>query len=289
MGLDSKVYGELFSTCMIINGAVVFAKKLSDQELMDIYMQFTRDLFGRNIPHYRVVGIWHDYDDKHDKSLFRVNDIYGQSCIELSQKLKFLVPAENGGNDGNLGCFYGVAEDMTEFQQTSEDFRGFCRDWGMDNGKGADARTANVLCMPRELVGSLMVDTYHDEEEQIHEFTTSDVWYTQRSPFGVKFPKVLIPNKFISGLQDVTLGRATTFMFIKKGVGGLSYSEAQKIFNPRCEYIMPCDVTYDLSQFFVVRTPDPGDKALRLTYLENVDEFVLQGILQNYGKEWMQE
>lgn len=284
MRIDDKTYGELLTGCIVIGRTIGFSKALDFDMLNAMYTRLADDLFARRIPHYRVVGIWHDYDDKHDKSLFRVNDIFGQSCIELSRKMKYLVPEKIGGNDGNLGCFYGVSEDMSEFSQ-SEDFKGFCRDWGLDNGRSIESRTANILNVPRSKVGSLMMDTSHDDLPQKHEFTTSDVWYTQRMPYDVKFPRVLVPNKFLTNLQDTVLGKAPTFMFIMKGTGEMSYEQTQELFNARCEYIMPCDTLWDLSMFFVIRVPMAGDTVLRLTCFENIDEGMLQNILRDYGKE----
>lgn len=284
MSVDSKFYGDLMANCIVMGGTIGFNKTLDFDTLFQVYMRFTRDLFGRNIPHYRVIGIWHDYDDKHEKSVFRTNDIFGQSCIELSLKMRYLVPEKIGGNDAELGCFYSSSEDMSAFME-SEDFRGFCRDWGLDNGKSIETRTANILNLPRTKIGSLMMDTSHDDLPQKNEFTTSDVWYTQRMPYDVKFPRVLIPNKHLTHLQDCILGKAPTFMFIMRGTGSMTYEETQRLFNARCEYIMPCNTVWDLSEFFVIRTPMPGDTILRITYLENVDDLVLQSILREYGRE----
>lgn len=282
MGLGLQEYGDIMSRCIVVGDTIQFPG-VSPDKLMDIYTALSRDLFGMNIPHYRVIGFWHDYDDKHAQSVFRVNDIFGQSCIELSMKLKYLVPANNGGNDATLGCWYGVSEDMSEFAGIDE-FAGFNRDWGLDNGRGGDNRTANILMRPRSEIGSLMIDTCHDDGPQKYEFGTSDVWYTQRMPYEVKFPQVLIPNKHLSGIRDVILGKAPTFMFIMKGTGHMSYVDTQRLFNPRCDRIMPCDTNWDLSEFFVIRIPDPGDTMLKLTCLESINDMVLQQILHEYGK-----
>lgn len=287
MSISMEQYGKVLSTCFVHDG-VVELNGLPQSDLMEFYRMFSADLFGMNIPHYRVIGFWHDYDDKHAQSVFRVNDIFGQSCIELSMKLRYLIPEENGGNDGNLGCWYGINEDMSEFA-SSEDFKGFNRDWGLDNGKGADNRTANILAYSRSRIGSLMIDTSHDDGPQKNEFGTSDVWYTKRMPYDVKFPRVLIPNKHISGIRDVTLGKAPTFMFIMEGTGHMSYVQTQALFNDRCDRIMPCDVQWDLSEFFVVRTPDPGDSVLKLTCLEKIDFSVLQSILNKYGRSLIEQ
>ncbi len=282
MSLDICEYGAIMFRCVVVGDTIEFPG-VSPDKITDIYTILSHDLFGMNIPHYRVVGFWHDYDDKHAQSVFRVNDIFGQSCIELSMKLRYLIPMENGGNDGNLGCWYGVNEDMAEFA-TSEDFKGFNRDWGLDNGKGGDNRTANILQRPRSVIGSLMIDTCHDDGPQKYEFGTSDVWYTQRMPYDVKFPRVLIPGKHLSGIRDVTLGKAPTFMFIMNGTGEMSYLESQALFSERCDRIMPCNVKWDLSEFFVIRIPDPGDTVLKLTCFEDMDSGVLQHILREYGR-----
>lgn len=282
MSLSKKEYGDLLSRCMVIDKTIQ-VPGLSPNMIMDFYMKFSRDLFGMDIPHYRVVGIWHDYDDKHASSVFRTNDIFGQSCIELSMKMKYLVPMENGGNEGSLGCWYGISEDMSMYE-LSDDFKGFCRDWGLDNVKGIDHRTANILQYSKDVIGSLMIDTSHDDLPQKNTFTTSDVWYTKRMPYDVEFPKVLIPNKFLSGIQDTILGKAPTFMFIMRGTGQMSYAETQKLFSDRCDRIMPCDTRWDLSEFFVPRIPDAGDHMLKLTCFEQIDEFVLQNILHEYGR-----
>lgn len=282
--MDKQTYGKMLASCIVTGSTICFPGTPSYGELQDFYKRFSRDLLGFNIPHYRVVGIWHDYDDKHGMSVFRTNDIFGMSCIELSMQARYIIPDKMGGNNGELGCFYGVSDDMSEYE-SFEDFKGFCRDWGMDNGKGIDNRTASVLNVSKDVVGSLMVDTSHDDMPQINEFTTSDLWYTQRMPYEVKFPKMLIPNKRIAGIQDTTLGKAPTFMFIMRGVGTMSYEESQELFNGRCSYIMPCNVRWDLSEFFVPRIPDPGDSCIYLTCFERLDEMVLQGILNKYGGE----
>lgn len=283
--LDNKFYGELMAGCQVMDGVIKFSSSLNPETLFEVYQRLSHDLFDRLVPHYRVVGIWHGFDEKHDRSLFRTNDIYGQSCIELTRKLRYLVPLRNGGNDGNAGCFYSITEDMTEFVKNSENFRGFCRMWGLDNGKGADACTANLLTRSRFEVGSLMMDTLHDDEPQKNVITTSDVWYTQFSSYDVTFPRVLIPNKFLTELYELQTGHAPTFMFIMRGTGHMSYVETQALFNLRCENIMPCETAFDLTDFFVIRVPDPGDTVLKITYLEQINEPVLECILQEYGEE----
>lgn len=272
--------GEAFAGCQVNGGIVTFPMQLSPNDLRDIYDEFSRDLLNCMIPHYRVVGIWHNWDDKHAHSVFRCNDIYGMSLIELTMKLKYLVPMRNGGNNPEKGCFYGANEELENFQEFDNAF-------GPDNGKGYNKRTTNILTLPSSKIGSLMIDSYFGEPEQeVTEITTSNVWYTQYSVVeDIQHPRVLIPNKRIAGLKDEGMGHATTFMFIKRGTGRLSYKDTQQFFMRGVDNIMPCDTAYDLSVFFTCRQPDDGDTVLRLVYLEEIDEFVLQSILNDYGRE----
>ncbi len=286
MSLSLKEYGELLSKCTVINKSIK-APGLNGSNIVDFYSQFANDLLGLKIPHYRVIAFWHDYDDKHGYSVFRTNDIFNQSCIELSMQLRYLIPMENGGNWGEKGCFYGITEDMSEFEDVFE-FKSFNQAYAQTGN--AKTKSLNLLKYPRNVIGSLMVDNWHDGDEAhpILEVSTSDVWYTQQSPNNVKKPQVLIPNKHLTHLtleEDMELAKPTTFFFIMKGTGKMSYKDTQALFaTERCDYIMPCDVRYDLSEFFVPRVPDAGDTELHLTCFEDIDNYVLQHILQEYGR-----
>ena len=277
---DTSVIGEAFANCQVMGGVVTFPMQLSPEEFKALYDRFSEDLLNCNIPHYRVVGIWHSWDDKHAHSVFRCNDIYGMSLIELSRALRYLVPMQNGGNNPEKGCFYGVNEEL-------ENMKEFDNAFGPDNGKGYNKRTSNILMLPSTEIGSLMIDTCWGEPEQTTEvITTSNCWYTQYSVVeDMEWPAVLIPDKYISGLKDEGMGHACTAMFIKRGVGRLSFKDTQQFFRKDVDSVMPCDTVYDLSMFFTCRVPQPGDAVLRLVYLEKIDEFVLQNILNSYGRD----
>lgn len=277
---DISLIGEAFAGCQVNGGIVQFPMQLSPDDLDFIYKRFSVDLLNCNIPHYRVIGIWHDWDDKHKKSVFRCNDIYGCSLIELSMRLRYLVPMEIGGNNPDDGCFYGVNEEVKNLKEFDNAF-------GPDNGKGYDKRTTNILMRPSTEIGSIMIDSFYGEEDiEVTQITTSNCWYTKYSLVeDLQFPRVLVPNKFISELHEEGMGNACTFMFIKRGTGRLSFTDTQKFFRRDIEKVMPCDTIYDLSTFFTCRTPNSGDTFLSLVYLEEIDEVVLQNILNNYGRD----
>ena len=279
--LNKELYKSCISECLIENGIMKFPVLLDDRDLHEIYMQFTYDLLNCYIPHYRVVGFWHCWDDKHAKSVFRSNDIFGMSLIELGVKMADIIPLNNGGNNLAKGCFYGINEEV-------ENNSDFDNQFGMDIGRGHENRHTNILTQSHEIIGSLMTDSYYgDPEIEVNEINTSSLWYTQYSVVDdLEFPKMLIPNKKISDLRDEGTGHACVVMFIKKDTGVLSYEETQQLFDKRAERIMPCSVTYDLSKYFLVRTPEPGDTFFNLTYLENIDENVLQQIIREYGEEF---
>lgn len=279
---DISVIGEAFANCQLSGGILNFPQ-MSPQVLSDLYKKFSEDLLNCQIPHYRVVGVWHSWDDKHAKSVFRSNDIYGMSLIELSMKLRYLIPMHNGGNNPDKGCFYGVNEEINNLKEFDNAF-------GPDNGKGYDKRTSNILMLPSTEIGSLMCDTSYGDPEQYNTcITTSNCWYTQYSAIEeLEFPQVLIPNKYISELKDASMGSACTVMFIKKGIGKLTFKETQRLFAENVENVMPCDVVYDLSPFFTCRIPVGGETHLNFVYLEEINEVVLEDILKSYGR-WLLE
>lgn len=277
---DISVIGEAFANCQIIDGVVTFPMQLNPSDFDDLYKKFSEDLLNCNIPHYRVVGIWHSWDDKHAHSVFRSNDIYGMSLIELSRSLRYLVPMENGGNNPEKGCFYGVNEEI-------DNLKDFDNAFGPDNGKGYNKRTSNILLRPSTEIGSLMVDSYYgDPEVEVTEIMTDKCWYTQYSVVeDLQWPRVLIPGKKISDLKDEGMGHACTVMFIRRGTGRLSFKDTQQFFSREVDSVMSCDTIYDLSMFFTCRVPQPGDNFLKLVYLEKIDEYVLQNILNLYGRD----
>ena len=67
---------ECFSGCTVQNGIVHFQRTLNKDELFSVYSQFTSDLLNGEIPHWKVIGFYHGWDDVHQHSLFRCNDIY---------------------------------------------------------------------------------------------------------------------------------------------------------------------------------------------------------------------
>ena len=285
-------YGKLMSNCVVAGGEIILPG-ISPNQLMEVYNIFVSDLFNMRIPHYRVVGLWHGYDRRKGSSLFRNVEQYECSIIELSRRVKYIVPMELGGNDPAKGCFYGLTEDVSAYADM-EDFKAFNRGKGAsNNGKGGDHNTANFLLRPSSVIGSLMMDYWnYDDAGDLTDWTTSSMWYTQFQASGITHPRVLIPNKYIAHCEsskDETAA-GTVFAFIMRGTGHMHYSETQKLFDySRCKCIMPCDTKWDLSEFMVVRIPDSGNTTLKLTLMENIDEGVLQTILHEYGRELEQQ
>ena len=270
---------DAFSTCFVNNGIIRFMKSYSTELMMELYSSFTEDLLNCNIPHWRVIGFYHQWDDKHGKSAFRCNDNYNQSLIELARNMRFIIPEQNGGTNLEDGCFYGEAEEVENLQEFDEAF-------GWSASMKASTKKANMLKVPRDQIGSLMVAyEYGDPSIPVNELTTSNLWYTQFSLVQeIKHPNVLIPNKKISDLVKGEMGDPLTFMFIKEGVGRLSYEDTQSLFKDNWENLMPCDVAYDLSEYISVQCPDGSTNEMKLAYWEEVNEDVLTTILQNYGR-----
>ena len=270
---------EAFSTCFVNNGIIRFMKSYSPELMMELYSSFTEDLLNCNIPHWRVIGFYHQWDDKHGKSVFRCNDNYNQSLIELAHNMRFIIPEQNGGISLEDGCFYGEAEEVENLPEFDEAF-------GWSPSMRAGTKKANMLKVPRDQIGSLMVAyEYGDPSIPVNELTTSNLWYTQFSLVQeIKHPNVLIPNKKISDLVKGEMGDPLTFMFIKEGVGRLSYEDTQSLFKDNWEYLMPCDVAYDLSEYITVQYPDGSANEMKLVYWEEINEDVLTTILQNYGR-----
>lgn len=270
---------DAFSNCFVNNGIIRFMKSYSPEQMAELYTDFTEDLLNCNIPHWRVVGFYHQWDDKHGKSVFRCNDNYGQSLIELSLKMRYIIPEQNGGIDLEKGCFYGETEEVVNMQEFDEAF-------GWSTTMKANTKKANMIKLPREQIGSLMVThEYGDPSIPVNELTTSNLWYTQFSLVQeIRHPNVLIPNKEISKLVRGEMGDPITFMFIKEGTGRLPYSETQKFFKDGWENLMPCDVAYDLSHYITVNSPNGSSNEMHLAYWEDINEDVLTTILQNYGR-----
>lgn len=304
-----RQYGEAFATCRVVDNSIVFNKNYSRDELLKIYTRFSKDLLGCNIPHYRVIGIWFNRDDRHTSDALQCNDVYGMSMIELGRNAQYMIPMTNGGNDPERGCFLGVNE--TDVRTVSN----FEREYGWAEAGGINARRVNILNKSRHEIGSLMVDSlrpgerydielhpenfkaaytdeeYNDDSNVIREINTDNIWYTtygtlSREP---EVPKMLLPGLKIANLDAPRAGSACTFFFIMRGTGTLTYEQTQQLWEDHYHTIFPCYVRYDLSEFFTCAYPmTDGGNSLRICFGKfNVDKEVLTGILNEYGKEIM--
>lgn len=289
----SELLKEAFSTCIVLDGNIMFmGKRYSTEQLRQLYFEFSRDLLNRQIPHYRVIGIYHEWDDRHEKSVFRNNDMFGQSLIELSEKAQWLIPEKMGGNDPEKGCFYGEDENIENNQSFNEAY-------GWSPSGKISTKRANLLRVPEGLsiteplssvIGSLAIDEINPKtEEPITRLNTNNVWYTQHSlTASAVYPNMLIKNKDLGELKRDLSGKPYLFFFFMRGKGELSYADTQKFFKADFDKIMPCNAIYDLSKFFTCAIPKEGDSCLRLVYHEpfdNINEEVLTTILNEYGKE----
>lgn len=270
-----------FSNCTLQNGMVAFNGNFSKDEIIAIHQQFVKDLLNRNIPHWKVVGFYHGWDDVHQHSLFRHNDIYGMSLIELGMAFDKMIPMCNGGINPEKGCFYGEDESIENNKEFNESH-------GRSASMRAGTKHANALKCHTSEMGSLMCDYEGPPDANpIPYLGTDTVWYTQYSYVEpAEYPQMLLPHVKICELHRDGMGVATTFMFIKRGTGKLEYSDTQKLFDESYDNIMPCRVSYDLSKFMTCVYNDGSMNGLRLLYLEEINETVLNVILQEYGREW---
>lgn len=276
-----NLMSECFMNCTVSNGTVQFGRSLSKEDLMAVYSQFSEDLLNCNIPHWKVIGFYHGWDDVHQHSLFRCNDIYGMSLIELGMKLGDLIPVENGGINPEKGCFYGEDEDVSNNKEFDEGF-------GRSASMRAGTKHANALKLHTSEIGSMMCDYEGPPDANPVPYLGSDtVWYTQFSYVeDAEYPTMLLPKVKICDLKREGMGVATTFMFIKKGTGRLDYEDTQCLFDDSYDNIMPCRTVYDLSKYFTCAYPTGNTNGLRLVYKTEINEAALTKILQDYGKVW---
>lgn len=274
-----KLMNECFSGCTVQNGIVHFQRTLNKDELFSVYSQFTSDLLNGEIPHWKVIGFYHGWDDVHQHSLFRCNDIYGMSLIELGEKLGDLIPTKNGGINPVKGCFYGEDE---EVQNNKEFDEGFGRSASMRAG----TKRANALKLHTSKIGSMMCDYEGPPDANPIPYLGSDtVWYTQFSYVeDAEYPTMLVPDVKVCNLKREGMGVPTIIMFIMRGTGKLDYAESQKYFDDSYDNIMPCKVVYNLSKYFTCAYPTGNE--LRLIYKRNINENALTEILRDYGKDW---
>ncbi len=270
-----------FSNCSVNNGIVQFGESLSPNEVIMAYRQFSADLLNCAIPHWKVVGFYHGWDDVHQHSLFRRNDIYGVSLIELSFLLDKVIPMSNGGIDPAKGCFYGEDEEVTNLKSFDESH-------GRSASMKAGTKHANALKVHTREIGSLMCDYEGPPDANpVPYLGTDTMWYTQYSYVEpAEYPQMLLPHVKICELNREGMGVATTFMFIKRGTGRLDFSDTQKFFDESYDNIMPCRVSYDLSKYMSCAYNDGSMNGVRLIYLDEVNESVLNAILRDYGKDW---
>lgn len=277
---------EAFSTCYVQDKTIRFLKQYSDEDLMKIYNQFSTDLLKSNIPNWRIIGFWHQWDKTKFHSVFTSHCNFNQSLIELGMKLNDIIPTANGGNDTERGAFYSDADtDVIVCPEFEERF-GYLKD------SHARKPKANQLKLSKEIIGSIMCSQSRPpHSEKVTALTTETVWYTQYSfEEACKIPKLLVRDKYICDIIR-RIGSDNSdpdiIMFIKRGTGDLSYEETQEFFVEGDDRIMPCNVSYGLYKYFTCAVPEKGIPRLPLIYHErNINEDALTTILQEYGKEW---
>lgn len=281
MSLNELMFNA-FSSCNVINGEVRFNSNFSTNDIMEIYSQFSKDLLSANIPNIRVVGIYKSWDDTHQKSSFRHNDVYGMSLIELAERMKWVIPEDIGGNNPEKGCFYGVNEVLENRPEFNNMF-------GQSESMKAGTKTANLLTQPSTVIGSIMQGIEAPMTgEVLDKLNTSKMWYTQYSMVeSASYPNMLFPNMDISDIVRDGAAEDAIVMFIMEGTGRLDYKESQDLFKDRMDKIFPCRTNFDLSKFFTCAYPNGRTNSLKLVYrVDGINESVLTTILQRYGRKW---
>lgn len=285
---STRLVADLLHNCIVVNGTIKFMRSITNDELFEVYKRLSDDLLSCKIPHWKVIGFYHGWDDKHQHTAFGQNDIFGMSLIELGLKMDKVIPVANGGIDPKKGCFYGVDEEI-------ENLHEFDNAYGKSpDGKAANRRT-NALMLPTSEIGSLMCDYQGpavDGENPIDVpyFGTDTIWYTQFSLVDpAKYPTMLLPHVKLCDFTHGGMKKTTTIMFIKRGTGVLDYVDTQALFSSAYELIMPCRTTYDLSKFFTIAYPNGQVNGLKLVYKTEINEDALTTILTEYGKDLMEE
>lgn len=275
-----ELVGKAFASCFVNNGVIQFIQPLSQEQLVYVYKRFSKDLLNYNIPHWKVIGFYFGWDDKHQKTAFLDNNHYDKSLIEIGMAMGDLIPACNGGIDPERGCWYGEMENIKNLEF-------FERGYGGPAKLGVDHRKANVLKVPKEVIGSMTCNNAVPPEGNDNTIVSTDtIYYTQFSAVEeADYPDFLIPNVFVCNIRSLELFQPTMFMFIKRGTGTLDYNDAQKFFVDWQERIMPCRTIYDLSKYISCAYPTGAQNYLNLVYTRDVNEMVLQTILNEYGRE----
>lgn len=262
-----------FSNCLVMDNAVIFlGGNFTEEQIRQIYIQFSTDLLDYNIPHYRVVGIkW--LRDIGEGSIFRINRDYGMSIIELAEKAQMLVPSKLAGNDLELGCHWSVSDTNVK------DIMG-------------DAYMKMFECalkVPREDIGQLMHFTMTGDMQDNSEISSDTIIYSkvnlvtelENDPGR---PEFLVKHVHIGRLWTHGVYGGQTTFFYMKGTGKRTYADNSKLFTYESE-VFPCNTIYDLSRFVVVGYPMAGStNSLPLIFREDVDKDVLTEILKEYGR-----
>ncbi|MBR3599538.1 MAG: hypothetical protein IKL53_06640 [Lachnospiraceae bacterium] len=294
----SELVKEAFSSCLVINGEIMFMKRYTPSEMLEIYKEFSADLLNKRIPHYRVFGIAFTQGAHFHRSVFRHFREFGHPLLEIADNARFIIPDKIGGNDPDKGCYFGLDENI----EVTDPFR---LAWGWSQQATQATRTAALLRLPegesingtlRENVGMLMsgnilgtgddmIDNYETTSDNLNYFNN----YMLEKPVSARtllkgkhicYPHV--PEKTDNNKSD---GIHRILFLYKKGTGTMTYEQSQEWFCRGVERFMPCHVNYDLSEFFTVFYPKESDTALKLAYLSELDENVLTNILQGYGKD----
>lgn len=267
------------------DGILDFGRYFTGEELFKIYQKFSADLLDAKIPNNRVIGFLHDWDVNHSKSVFRNNDIYGQSLIELSMKMTDIIVEEIGGNDPEKGCFYGSEEEV-ENDERVERYYGIA---GKDLS-GKIIKKANIFTKDtRENIGALMCGTVMPPDSHYEEkMTTDNITYFQFDTYSQPvYPRTLIKGVDICTFDtdEQIVAEPRIIMFIKEGKGRMSFRDTQRLVSDKEEKFFSCPTTYDLSKYFTIKTPDKnGGSYLELCYAGyDIDEDVLLSILMKYA------
>ena len=294
----TKLYKDAMSNCVVNNGKILFTVNLNEEQIMEIYKVFSRDLLSCSIPHYRVIGFSFAWNrTKH--SVVGMSDYYDDSLINIAKNMKYVIPAQLGGNepssivDGKLiekPCFFSEGE-CKDYSHSPT----FIKEYGL-NTEYANMQLGVLKCMHDEVGvvyagGNMPVDwnsmPYKGRpKEQCLEINTSRLGYNNLSDDDYINAKMLVRNKKICNIHNGTAGkRRRVLMMYKRGTGRLKFEDTRALFVDNYDVFMPCPTQYDLSEFFYVRIPENGDNFLTLTPMYDIDYGVLTRILNEYGEE----
>lgn len=282
MGVEKLIHDAL-SNCVVSNGTLSFDRRFSAEELKIIHKKFTEDLYNFKVPHYRVVGIFHEWDIKSDKSMLITNGLYNTSMLEIEQRARHIIPMEIGGNDPAKGCFIMAGEEIENYQPNFSEWI------GIPANKG---KRAEYLTVPHNEVGTLFLRKYMPQENVPDNqlCLTSNMYYMEY------FVEGSIPTKarvLVNDYPILKFGESDIYglerigFIYKRGTGVVDYSETRQLFAEKADRIMPVRTVYDLVTYVVVGNRyEDGVFTLKYPFAETMDEEVLTTIFNEYGKEF---